>query len=673
MLHLLRDYAEQSGRAATEGFKEESVRWLLRFDLAGNYLGATQLGDNKGKGEIFRVPRLSQPEIKAGGKGTRHFLCDSVGIVLGACGRTKALDDKTLSEFKRRRQDIRTKHAFFSAKLREAGVESGMTVLRSIADALDDWRVLRQIRNDLARRDVGPKPTENVTFWVDGHDPPLLIKSDRWRGWYSQFLARLVKNTSERQMISFASGKAVTPAKTHPKIKGLAGVGGIAMGDALASFKQDAFRHFGLRQSENAAVGKDEAVGLCDALDSLIRDRSRNLANSKVIYWYAGPAAEALHSHPEDDPMAFSLLPMASPTEDDEQDGQVDLATPPSPAAELSRRAEAQGRARLAKLLDAVRSGQRPDLVKTKFNALCLSANSGRVVVRDLIQGDFTDVAVSVNRWMDDLSVVYLDSPIVPDNVPKLEFIVTCVLSPRPKGQQYADWVEPAGRLREPLLREAIGYGTHDVLGEAARMLLPRYRTAIRNAQFDEALDRQGLHRNLLYARVSLLKAFLIRQGVPMEPCLFEDHPAPAYHFGRLLAVLAHVQKAALGDVGAGVVQRYYARASTAPADALGPLISLSNRHLDKIPNRRWASHLQSRIAQIWGKVSSEYPPRSLDSVGQSLFAMGFYQQIAQMKHEMAKRAKKGHQGQQTGSAGSRSQVPGANAGSPVGSHEKGE
>src|SRR5208337_1051016 len=205
-----------------------------------------------------------------------------------------------------------------------------------------------------------------------------------------------------------------------------------------------------------------------------------------------------------------------------------------------------------------------------------------------------------------------------------------------------------AGKLRETLFREAIGYGSRQVLGEAARMLLPRWQAGIFNGQFNEALDGHPLHRCILYARVSLLKAFLTRQGVPMEPCLFENHPEPAYHCGRLLAVLADLQKTALGDVGAGVVQRYYARASTAPADALGPLINLSNRHLDKIADKGLADYLQGNIAEIWGKISREYPPKSLDSIGQSLFAMGFYQQIAHMRHERrANAAKKRQEGQQ--------------------------
>ncbi len=55
-----------------------------------------------------------------------------------------------------------------------------------------------------------------------------------------------------------------------------------------------------------------------------------------------------------------------------------------------------------------------------------------------------------------------------------------------------------------------------------------------------------------------------------IKPYLNESHPHPAYQCGRLMAVLAKLQKSALGDVGAGIVQRYYAAASSTPALVLG-------------------------------------------------------------------------------------------------------
>ena len=112
-----------------------------------------------------------------------------------------------------------------------------------------------------------------------------------------------------------------------------------------------------------------------------------------------------------------------------------------------------------------------------------------------------------------------------------------------------------------------------------------------------------------------------------MEPYLNESHPDSAYHCGRLMAMLAALQYRALGDVGAGVIQRYYAAASATPALVLGRLIRTSQFHLDKL-DRGLARWHEGRIADTFGRIQSDIP-LTLSLERQSLFALGYYQQIA--------------------------------------------
>ena len=90
-----------------------------------------------------------------------------------------------------------------------------------------------------------------------------------------------------------------------------------------------------------------------------------------------------------------------------------------------------------------------------------------------------------------------------------------------------------------------------------------------------------------------------------MNDYLNEDHPEPAYHCGRLMAVLADLQYAALGDVGAGVVQRYYAAASATPDLVFGRLLRLAQFHLNKLGNEKKGLSLgiDGQIAQITSKI----------------------------------------------------------------------
>ena len=122
-----------------------------------------------------------------------------------------------------------------------------------------------------------------------------------------------------------------------------------------------------------------------------------------------------------------------------------------------------------------------------------------------------------------------------------------------------------------------------------------------------------------------------------MQAYLNEDHPSAAYHCGRLMSVLARLQQAALGDVGAGVVQRYYGAASTTPALVLGRLTRLSKHHLSKL-EPALAFWYEGKLAGIWGRLKDDIPP-TLTLEGQSLFALGYYQQMA---HDRTKKASDG-------------------------------
>lgn len=116
-----------------------------------------------------------------------------------------------------------------------------------------------------------------------------------------------------------------------------------------------------------------------------------------------------------------------------------------------------------------------------------------------------------------------------------------------------------------------------------------------------------------------------------MTTYLNPDHPAAAYHCGRLMAVLAELQYAALGDVGAGVVQRYYAAASQTPGLILGRLVRNAQNHLNK-PDKPWLGpKYEKHMMDIHSRLKDNFP-RILDLEGQGLFALGYYQQLAALR-----------------------------------------
>ena len=108
------------------------------------------------------------------------------------------------------------------------------------------------------------------------------------------------------------------------------------------------------------------------------------------------------------------------------------------------------------------------------------------------------------------------------------------------------------------------------------------------------------------------------------------------YQCGRLMAVLADLQDRAYDfKVNAGVIQRYYAAASSTPALVFGRLIRNSHAHMDK---KEWLSKVYpDKIAEIWSRIHNSLPTTfSLEE--QTLFAMGYYQQIAAIRKDDADR-----------------------------------
>jgi CRISPR-associated protein Csd1 len=368
------------------------------------------------------------------------------------------------------------------------------------------------------------------------------------------------------------------------------------MGSPLIGYDKEAFLSYGLKQSANGAVSEEAACAYRAALNCLLEEHSQQLAGAKVAHWFS-------HSvPPAEDPLAWLAC---------DEDVQ-----------ELS----AQRRA--AEMLRCIRSGERPDLLSNHYYALTLSGASGRVMVRDWMQGQFEELVEGVAAWFEDLEIVNHTGSGLARN-PRIERAVTCLL---PKKPPHQDWVRPLGSVRFDLWRAALKKGTPLPLEALTRIVLLN-RTFAQTGELEDAVTNQrdlGLTISVLHARMGLLKAYHLRSpkgGTPMKAYLNEDHTDPAYQCGRLMAVLARLQRAALGDVGAGVVQRFFGAASATPALVLGRLTRNSQFHLNKLEPGLAYWH-ETRIADIWSRIKDSVPG-VLGFEQQSLFALGYYQQIA--------------------------------------------
>ena len=610
MLDLLIHYAKTHGLTIEPGFKSKNVEWAIVFDEQGTYLNVQSLGTEDTGRQFEFAPHLEQPEIKVkteeADESRRHFLVDDLEVV--------ARYDGPKSPSPSEKPKVINKHKFFIGLLKIASSE--LPILEAIAAGMESDSTIAKIT--LALSEKKAKKTQKATFAVMRGDIFFPVDDKSWHQWWREYRRKLVK-LSDQKAICYATGNLILPSMTHPVVSGLRKYGGHSSGDRLASYKQKSFRSYNLDQSENIAISDQEAWAYRAAFEDLIERKSQNLAGACVVHWYAGES----EVRKNEDPMG--LL-----------DNSFDLSWIDEFSDDDSKERDALHLAQ--EFLECLKSGTNPRLCKLadyRYYAMILSGNSGRVVVREWIYGQFEDLLESIVDWFDSLAITRIDGERLAKS-PKIERVITSLLPPRKPSQKYEKWIKPIGAERSQLWHAAIS-NTVPVPHKVVSKIIPLHSAFILSGGFDEAMDEKSKNRaqylSLLYTRMGLLKAYHRRKGDKnMKPYLNEEHPNPAYHCGRLMAVYADLQSAAMPNVGAGVVQRYYAAASATPALIFGRLARGAQFHLNKLEGGL-AHWYEQRLACIWARLQQD-PPATLTLEEQSLFAMGYYQQKA---HDMPK------------------------------------
>jgi CRISPR-associated protein Csd1 len=105
----------------------------------------------------------------------------------------------------------------------------------------------------------------------------------------------------------------------------------------------------------------------------------------------------------------------------------------------------------------------------------------------------------------------------------------------------------------------------------------------------------------------------------------------PGYVLGRLLAVLERLQLAAVGDVNASVVDRYFGAASATPRVVFPRLLKAARYHARKALDSERHSATAAWLERQLDEIVSRFPPDRggfppyLDAVQQGLFVLGYH------------------------------------------------
>ena len=102
-----------------------------------------------------------------------------------------------------------------------------------------------------------------------------------------------------------------------------------------------------------------------------------------------------------------------------------------------------------------------------------------------------------------------------------------------------------------------------------------------------------------------------------------------AYVCGQIFAKLEGIQFAALGQVNAGIREKYFTYAMTTPASAFGRLFNLSSKHFTKLKSQKpgLAVNLDKELQELCKDINIQTFPQVFQLEEQGQFAIGYYHQ----------------------------------------------
>ena len=285
----------------------------------------------------------------------------------------------------------------------------------------------------------------------------------------------------------------------------------------------------------------------------------------------------------------------------------------------------------------SVFSGQiNPELNDVRYYILLLTGVGGRVMVRRFERGNYRELHEKLETWYRDLQLVNLGggAPMKP-----------CKLTARLL--RLMKYQKTDSRPFERLGNELSGITPAVISSVLTGSPLPDTVAARSLAYIRSKMLSQNDEEDSTSIPVpdglacQWLKVWLIRKHSGKENQLMEkynmDHPNPAYHCGGQMAVYAAIQHAAMPDVNAGIVQRYYASAIQTPAMVMGQLSHRATHHLDKMTNQWLAREYQKLLAELSVAIGDTVPA-ALTLEDQSYFALGYYQMSAELNRRRAER-----------------------------------
>ena len=558
------------------GFSEEKIGWILVLDKEGRLKTVVPnlTADKKPQPKLMSVPR---PEKRTSGIKP-NFLWDKTAYALGVeANKNKAeakeqpftSSEKTFEAFKQYHLDL----------LQNSEDEG----LQALCRFLQHWQPAH-----FAAENLPPEMLDaNIAFSLEKSTALIHKREAAQTLW-----ASCLKSDDAVEGLCLISGDTAPIARLHPAIKGV--FGGQSSGGSIISFNKEAFTSFGKEQGANAPVSEQAAFAYTTALNYLLRRENKHcltIGDTSTIFW-----AEAADNAAAQAAEGFFAQILTPP--DDEQE-----------SAKVFNVLEQIGKGR--PLQDIA-----PELSSdTRFYILGLAPNAARISIRFWLDTTFGQLAENLAQHWQDLALEPRAWK-TPPSIFKL-LLETAIKFKNSEGR----YDKPKPETISPMLA-----------GEMTRAVI--CGTPYPLSLLSQLIGRIRADGDINGLRVAMMKAVLqrrfrkglIKEGVFMS--LNDESSNCAYLLGRLFAVLERIQYQALGELNAGIADRYYGSASAVPFSVFPRLLSGAKHHLSRLRKDKggMAVNLDKDLGGIITKLPETFP-RHLNIEEQGRFAIGYYHQ----------------------------------------------
>lgn len=557
---------DPSYEIAPSGFSPQKISFRIVLKTDGSLFAIEDARSPDEKGKLQNNLMLVPGEAKPPGAGINPgLLWDNQTYLLG-----RQPEDKPAGFGLKRFEALRTRHLDVERVIQDSAFSA-------VCRFLEQWSPER-IAEFPILNEVG---TGFGIFLLQGERRPV-HESKRVQEWWRSTLEIDSEGDAESSQC-LLTGEVGPVARLHPKIKGV--TGSQAAGASIVSFNANAYESYGKSQSFNAPVNEQAAFQYGTALNSLLtgprskRHRIR-IGDTTTVFWTERPTVI--------------------------EDLFADLFSGGSQGTEEIQ--DATRRAQIQHLLEAVRSGDRygeHGETQTPFYILGLAPNAARISIRFFHRSTIADLVAKLHDHHECMKMVRQFTDAVGSRFPDPEF--PAVWQILRETARVADEIPP---LLGGALVRSIVEGTPYPEG--------LFSAIVRRIQADRTIN---------YLRASTLKAILVRNHQLTIPTMLDSaNTDPAYLLGRLFSTLEKTQEDALGNVNAGIRDRFYSSASATPASVFPRLLRTYQHHLSKL-NGGAKVNRERLVQDILSSLDSAGFPNQFPLKKQGIFAIGYYHQ----------------------------------------------